>query len=104
MINCYVLEIPEDSLEKLKSLKHIKAVHQTTKITAQMYNERKIVKVGTAHKQGLSGRGLSIAVLDTGIAPVPDLVQPVNRIVGFKDIIGGKERPYDDNGHGTHVW
>ncbi|WP_249598267.1 S8 family peptidase [Peribacillus frigoritolerans] len=52
---------------------------------------------------GLSGKGVTIAVLDTGINPHPDFTLPTNRIVGFVDYIQGKSLPYDDNGHGTHV-
>ncbi|MFC7371832.1 S8 family peptidase [Fictibacillus iocasae] len=51
---------------------------------------------------GLTGKGVTIAVLDTGIHPHPDFVQPVNRIVEFVDFVQGRTTPYDDNGHGTH--
>lgn len=33
----------------------------------------------------------------------PDLTQPANRIIAFKDFINNKTSPYDDYGHGTHV-
>ena len=46
---------------------------------------------------------LSIAFLDTGISPVEDFTYPQNRILVFRDLINGKTKPYDDNGHGTHV-
>lgn len=45
------------------------------------------------------GEGVSIAVLDTGIAPHPDLD---SRIIHFVDFVQGQQKPYDDNGHGTH--
>ena len=44
-----------------------------------------------------------MAVIDTGIYPHPDLVYPENRIVAWNDLVNGKDSPYDDNGHGTHV-
>ena len=50
-----------------------------------------------------SGRGISIAFLDTGISPTADFILPKNRIVAFRDLVNGKSAPYDDNGHGTHV-
>lgn len=40
----------------------------------------------------------AIAVLDTGVAPVPGL-----RVVGWFDAVQGRPAPYDDAGHGTHV-
>ena len=48
----------------------------------------------------LTGRGIGVAILDTGIYPHIDFD---TRIVVFQDFIGGRKRPYDDNGHGTHV-
>lgn len=50
-----------------------------------------------------SGRGISIAVLDTGISPVADFIEPNNRIVAFLDLVNGRTEPYDDNGHGTQL-
>lgn len=55
------------------------------------------------HDKGYEGEGITIAVIDTGVAPHYDLTRPNNRIIGFKDMINNKEIPYDDNGHGTHV-
>jgi len=50
-----------------------------------------------------TGKDVTIAVLDTGIYPHPDLTFPNNRIIAFKDFVNGRSIPYDDNGHGTHV-
>ena len=47
-----------------------------------------------------TGKGVCVAVLDTGIYPHMDLSR---RIVAFYDYINQREFPYDDNGHGTHV-
>ena len=55
------------------------------------------------HDRGFKGEGITVAIIDTGVAPHDDLTKPINRIIGFKDIINKKDNPYDDNGHGTHV-
>lgn len=55
------------------------------------------------HDKGYEGEGITVAVIDTGVAPHRDLTKPENRIIGFKDFINKKDIPYDDNGHGTHV-
>src|SRR5205823_4668874 len=52
---------------------------------------------------GLTGAGIGVAVLDTGVAPHSDLVTPTNRITGWTDLVNGKSAAYDDSGHGTHV-
>lgn len=49
--------------------------------------------------KGFTGKGVTIAILDTGIHPHPDFA---GRIVGFKDFVNQKTEPYDDQGHGTH--
>lgn len=48
----------------------------------------------------LTGNGIGVAILDTGISPHMDFG---NRITGFYDFIYNRKQPYDDNGHGTHV-
>lgn len=44
--------------------------------------------------------GITVAMLDTGVAFHPDFD---HRIIDFKDFVNGKNRRYDDSGHGTHV-
>lgn len=53
--------------------------------------------------RGLTGKGATLCVMDTGISLHSDLSLPRERIVGFVDMINGKTEPYDDNGHGTFV-
>jgi serine protease AprX len=61
-----------------------------------------VVNADQAWAQGTTGRGVTVAVLDSGVAADPDLVEPTNRIlasVNFAD-----ERLISDpGGHGTHV-
>lgn len=103
LINSYVVEIPDDCIYKLRGLEGVKSVHENARITAQMNVARKVVNADKAQSLGILGRGVSIAVLDTGVAPVEDLILPRNRIIAFKDFINDIKESYDDNGHGTHV-
>ena len=48
-------------------------------------------------QENLTGKGITAAVLDTGIFPHMDFD---GRIVAFRDLVYGRETPYDDNGHG----
>lgn len=52
------------------------------------------------NKYGLTGQGVTVAILDTGITPHIDFD---SRITVFLDLIAGRTFPYDDNGHGSHV-
>jgi len=61
-----------------------------------------VVNADQVWAQGTTGRGVTVAVLDSGVAANPDLVQPANRIlasVNFAD----QRLTSDPGGHGTHV-
>ncbi len=45
--------------------------------------------------------GMSVAIIDSGIAPHADL--PLRRIRAYKDFVTGGRTPIDNCGHGTHV-
>lgn len=58
-------------------------------------------------QSGVIGSGVTVAILDTGIADLPSLAKAVdnkhNRIVAWKDFINASKKPRDPNGHGSHV-
>jgi serine protease AprX len=61
-----------------------------------------VVNADQVRQQGTTGRGVTVAILDSGVAADPDLVQPTNRIlasVNFAD----ERVASDPGGHGTHV-
>ncbi len=60
---------------------------------------RRVRKIVHYHNKWL-GKGIVIAVLDTGVSAHPDLN---GRILLFQDFVNGRYDMYDDNGHGTHV-
>jgi serine protease AprX len=49
---------------------------------------------------GLTGKGIGICVIDSGIHPHKDFE---GRITAFVDMTNEKKKPYDPDGHGTHV-
>jgi len=50
--------------------------------------------------QGFTGKGQTIAIIDSGFFPHADIK---DRVVGFVDLASGKEKMSDNWGHGTHV-
>ena len=64
-------------------------------------NSANKVRISTA--SSLSGKGISVGVIDSGVYPHRDLTTPFNRIDFFSDLINGLSYPYDDNGHGTSI-
>jgi len=103
IISSYVLEVDEEEMWRLQSVLGVSSLHKAATISVQMNRARQTVNADAAHTRGIFGRGVTIAVLDTGISPVADLAGPHGRILTFKDFINGRDQPYDDNGHGTHV-
>ena len=65
-----------------------------------MNRVRKAVFSEAVHKQGILGKGIGVAIVDTGLFPHPDYR---SRITGWYDALYQKPAPYDDNGHGSHV-
>ena len=51
-------------------------------------------------KSFYTGKGIGVCIMDTGIY---EHIGFVGRIWAFYDFLAFKRRPYDDNGHGTHV-
>lgn len=97
LIGCVAVEIDENDMDKLSRISEIKAVHRLPHITAQMDKARSTLN---AENCAYKGKNTTIAFLDTGIRPGKDFE---GRIKHFCDFINGREEPYDDNGHGTHV-
>src|SRR5262249_21563604 len=71
---------------------------------------------------GLTGAGVGVAVIDSGLATwhddfanqstglpnvidgkLPTMPLGSQHLAAFVDFVGGQVVPYDDNGHGTHV-
>lgn len=62
-----------------------------------------VIKLDYAKKQGLTGKGIGIAVMDTGIGFHPDIIYNNGPLHSFFDTLSQRNTFYDDNGHGTHV-
>src|SRR6185503_881552 len=63
---------------------------------------RKSTGIGSAPATITASRnGISVAIIDSGIAPHSDL--PLSRIRAYKDFVGTGRLPVDTCGHGTHV-
>lgn len=65
-----------------------------------MNQVRKRIGADVVFKHGYTGKGIGVAILDSGISNHPDFS---GKIALFKDYVYGKRHNYDDNGHGTHV-
>lgn len=78
----------------------VEYISSLSKATCQMNVSKEILK---AEEVALMGKGVNVAVIDTGIFPHADFLLGENRIKFFKDFVAEKKEMYDDNGHGTFV-
>ncbi len=81
---------------------NIKKIYYDREVKALMDVASPSIHARELNEQGLTGKNVNIAVVDTGVQPHKDLTEPTNRIIAFKDFVKDKTEPYDDNGHGTH--
>lgn len=102
LIRSVAVRLSREELRKVCRCEHVKTICPD-RIKRTLLNVA-VPAIGSAAaaRSGRTGKGVTIAVLDTGVYPHPDLTKPRNRIVAFKDFISGRRKPYDDNGHGTH--
>lgn len=87
-------------IEYLSKTTQVKYISSVSKASMQMQVAKEILGI----KDFLcDGEGVTIAFIDTGIVCHADFCLGKNRILKFIDFVGEKEKPYDDNGHGTFV-
>lgn len=103
MIPSLVADLPFASLEELARSRYVYKIWQDALVFPQL--DVAVPSSGglIPYQAGLTGKGIVVAVLDTGIDPHEDLTEPSNRILAWKDLVYHENSPYDDNGHGTHV-
>ena len=109
-----MLDVPNGAIAQLERYPQIVRIHDNRSITGLNY--RTSLTIGSRAVQrglGLTGAGVGIAIIDSGIAPWhddltsrsrPQLYPYGNqRVKAFVDFVDGRAQPYDDEGHGTHV-
>jgi serine protease AprX len=113
IINGHVLDLPVGVLRQLDAFPEIARAHYNRPISGTNYR----TSIGTGSRAvhsgyGLTGAGIGVAVLDSGIASWHnDLTNHTaaaypygdQRVAAFVDFVNGRMLPYDDEGHGTHV-
>jgi subtilisin family serine protease len=60
----------------------------------------RLTELDAAYDQGLRGTGVRVGIVDTGIDIAHPTFDGVD-LVAWKDLVNGKDDPYDDEGHGT---
>lgn len=104
MINSLIIEVDAEQLENLKNDGVVVEVIEDSDVFAQMDMARRNVNAERIlNRTKFCGRGVNVAIVDTGVDAHQDFKRPCNRLVHQEDLLHYKEEFYDDCGHGTHV-
>ena len=113
IINGHVVTVSNSLLQRLAAHPAVFQIDLDRPIAKQ--NFRTALTVGARPVQaglGLTGAGVGVAIIDSGIATWHDDLTPRNgqlypyanqRVAAFVNFVNGDQHPYDDLGHGTHV-
>ncbi|MEA1945626.1 MAG: S8 family serine peptidase [Euryarchaeota archaeon] len=111
IINATALSIPRSRLHELTDDPHVEMVYQDRIVHAYLDSSVPVISADLARTTcNLTGSNITIAILDTGIDDTHESLDDLDddpatddpKVIAFRDFIGLKTEPYDDNGHGTH--
>ena len=109
LIDAVAAEVPNVSLAVLASNVLVRRIALDRIVIGTDARTDATIGTAVARQQfGYDGSGVGVAVIDSGITDWhDDLMQSgipgSQRIDQFVDLLNGRQAPYDDYGHGTHV-
>jgi subtilisin family serine protease len=107
-INGMAITTKRWAVEEIKKLPYVKSVYEDKEVKAYDDISNHVIGADSVWvKLGLTGKGIKIGILDTGIDYFhPDLGGGIGagfKVLGGYDFINNDNDPMDDYGHGTHV-
>ncbi len=107
VLNAVAVRAPREVIEELAKVPGVVRVSRDERVKADLSQSVPLVGAPEAWALGLTGEGVVVAVVDTGIDYThPDLggcLGPGCRVLGGYDFVNQDADPKDDDGHGTHV-
>jgi serine protease AprX len=120
IIRGFVAQVPADTLHRLRALRGVASVTPDRPVRmlhaadgfdpvedpGSLYSATRVIGARRYWKQGLTGEGVDVALIDTGVAPVRGLEDP-GRVVNGPDLSFESQAEnlayLDTYGHGTHM-
>ena len=102
-INCICAILTSSAIDRL--LEYPQVAYITFDSYAHLCGNSILSSNGVSFQSNydLTGKGIGIGIIDSGVYPHCDLLNPSNRIKKFVDLVNNLNYPYDDNGHGTFM-
>ena len=114
IINGQVLDLPNRLIAQMSQHPDVFRLHFDRPTKGSNYLTSLATGTRAVQKTlGLTGAGVGVAIIDSGIATWHDDLTVASgstsfpfgnqRVAAFMDFVNGQVLPYDDNGHGSHV-
>ncbi|MDP5215487.1 S8 family serine peptidase [Pseudoalteromonas tunicata] len=111
--NAIVIEADRKTIDAIEQLPHVKRVSRDTVISINLTESVSLINAPLVwaltdyNNQEITGKGVSVAILDTGIdykhADLGGCIGVNCRITHGYDFVNNDNDPMDGHGHGTHV-
>jgi len=96
------MSVPAALLPALAGDPRVEGVTAIRTVRALRTEGKALMNVPAVHAQGLTGAGVGVAILDTGVDyNHPELAPLGGKTIALADVVDGDDDPMDDEGHGT---
>lgn len=97
----FYIELPKNKIYSMAELNIVTDINLNQPVSGFLNDSIPIIKANEVWDQGVTGSGVKVCVVDTGI----DYNHPAlkDKVIAQIDTINNDSDAMDDNGHGTHV-
>jgi len=106
LVRTVVADLPLNSILELSDDPNVKYISLDRSMRPTLSNAAPAVNSPDAWKFGYTGKGIAVALIDSGVSPHPDLKGgPLNssRVVYSQSFLPSVGSAADQYGHGTHI-
>jgi serine protease AprX len=103
-VNALIVTLPISGIQALSNNPNVLYVSSDRPLNKMVDYSAAAVNAGAAWSSSFTGLGVTVAVIDSGIAPLPDFdfLRVIPRVVYRQSFVNSFD-PGDQYGHGTHV-
>jgi len=106
LVNAVVADLPLPNILSLSNQANVKYISLDRTLAPTLSNAAPAVNAFAAWQSGYTGKGIGVALVDSGVSSNPDLnggFLGLSRVVWNQSFVAGDASATDQYGHGTHV-